>query len=363
MVVLDGDGVGPEVIGAARRVLDWLIDRRNFPCEVEAHDYGLSRHQRTGSLLDDELLDACMSADAVLFGAMGGPGYDRMRPEERRKGSVLRLRAEMKVFANLRPAAGWAELADAVPLKEEVIDNVDLLLVREANGGAYFGTPRGIEDLGNGEQRGFNTDVYTTSEVKRVARTAFRLARERGGRVCSVDKSNVLEVGVVWREAVTQVHRDEFPDLELVHMLVDNCAMQLVRNPRQFDVLVTSNMFGDILSDGAAAIMGSLGMAASASLNDAESDGRRRALYEPVHGSAPDIAGQGIANPLGCIASLALALRHSLDRVDDAGMVERAMRAAVGSGVRTPDIAGRHRPVGTAAMTAAVLRELDRLAG
>jgi 3-isopropylmalate dehydrogenase len=267
----------------------------------------------------------------------------------------------MKVFANLRPAVGFTELADAVPLKERVIEGVDLLLVREANGGLYVAEPRGIEKLDGGRERGVNTMAYTTEEVKRVARVAFRLAAGRSGRLCSVDKANVLEVSTVWRNAVVAVHRDEFPEIALSHMFVDNCAMQLVRDPRQFDVLVTDNIFGDILSDGSAAIMGSLGMAPSGALNDPEADGRRRGLYEPVHGSAPDIAGKGIANPIGAIWSLALALRHSFDRPDDAELIVRAVREALGKGVRTPDIAGEHVPVGTVAMADAILAELDRL--
>ena len=261
LAILPGDGVGPEVIAQARRVLDWVLANRNFALHVTGHDFGLACYAKTGELMTPEMRADVMAADAVLFGAMGGPEYDKIPREIRHRGGVLGLRTGMKVFANLRPAIGFTEIADAVPLKERVIDGVDLLLVREANGGLYVAQPRGIETMADGQERGVNTMAYTTDEVKRVARVAFRLAEQRSGRLCSVDKSNVLEVSNVWHNAVIAVHRDEFPDIELSHLFVDNCAMQLIRDPRQFDVLVTDNIFGDILSDGSAAIMGSLGMA------------------------------------------------------------------------------------------------------
>lgn len=362
LVVLPGDGVGPEVTAQAVRVLQWFRENRNFGCDVQQHDYGYHVFKETGSLYRPGVIEDAMASDAVLFGAMGGPEYDEIPPSVRRQGSVLRLRREMQVFANLRPARGFIEMADALPLKHSVVENVDLLLVREANGGIYFGEPRGIEELPDGQRRGTNTLVYTTDQIERVATAAFEFARQRSGRVCSVDKSNVLEVGALWRQTVTALHAERFSDVELTHMLVDNCAMQLVRNPAQFDVLVTTNMFGDILSDGAAAVMGSLGMAPSASLSEADKDGRRRALYEPVHGSAPDIAGQGIANPLGAIWSLAMAMRYSFERPEDADLIELAMRGVMKDGVRTADIAGDHRPVSTQAMGDAILAKLDALA-
>ena len=361
LVVLPGDGVGPEVTGEACRVLDWLRAERGFDCEVREHAYGFSVFREHGRLLLDEVLADALAADAVLFGAMGGPEYDDVPTPVRRAGSVLRLRTEMRTFANLRPAVGFPELADAVPFKESVIAGADILLVREANGGIYFGEPRGIETMDDGGRRGVNTLVYGSDEIARVARMAFGLARQRKGRLCSVDKSNVLESGALWRQVVTETHAQGFEDVELSHMLVDNCAMQLIRDPAQFDVIVTTNMFGDILSDGAAAIMGALGMAPSASLGEPDGDGRRHALYEPVHGSAPDIAGRGIANPLGAIWSLALALRHSFDRAGDAARIERAIRNVLGRGVRTADIAGDHQPVGTREMGDSVLAELAAL--
>ena len=362
LVVLPGDGVGPEVIAEALRVIAWLQQHREFDCDIRRHDYGYHVFRETGSLYRPGVIEDALASDAVLFGAMGGPEYDEIPPAVRRQGSVLRLRREMEVFANLRPARGFVELADAVPFKRSVIETADLLLVREANGGIYFGEPRGVEQLADGREKGVNTLTYTSDQIERVAAMAFELARTRSNRVCSVDKSNVLEVGALWRRVVTKLHAEKFSDVALSHMLVDNCAMQLARDPGQFDVMVTTNMFGDILSDGAAAVMGSLGMAPSASLSARAPDGRRRALYEPVHGSAPDIAGRGIANPLGAIWSLALALRYSFDREADAILIETAMRAVLQDGVRTADIAGDHQPVSTSAMGDAVLAKLQTLA-
>lgn len=363
LVVLPGDGVGPEVIAETMRVFDWLKRNRNFSCDVRHHDYGYHVFRETGSLYRPGVLDDALTCDAVLFGAMGGPEYDEIPPAVRRQGSVLRLRREMQVFANLRPARGFVEMADAVPFKQSVIEGVDLLLVREANGGIYFGEPRGIEELPDGRRQGVNSLVYTSDQIERVAAMAFELARQRTGRVCSVDKSNVLEVGALWRQTVTDLHAANYADVELSHMLVDNCAMQLARDPGQFDVMVTTNMFGDILSDGAAAVMGSLGMAPSASLSAPDENGRRRALYEPVHGSAPDIAGKGIANPLGAVWSLALAMRHSFNRPAEADLIEAAMRGVLADGVRTADIAGDHSPVSTKAMGDALLARLEALSG
>jgi len=361
LVILPGDGVGPEVIAETVRVLRWLETARGFDCEAIEHPYGFYVFKELGTLYSPGVIEDARAADAVLFGAMGGPDYDDIPPAVRRQGSVLRLRRELKLFANLRPSRGIVEIADAVPFKREVIDGVDNLIVREANAGIYFGEPRGIETLPNGFERGFNTLVYETDQIERVARAAFEIARTRTGRLCSVDKSNVLEVGQLWRKVVDRFGREEFPDVELSHMLVDNCAMQLARNPRQFDVLVTTNMFGDILSDAAAAIMGSLGMAPSAALSAPDENGRRNALYEPVHGSAPDIEGQGIANPVAAVWSLALAMRYSFDRPDDAGLIEQAMWNTLGKGIRTADIAGDFEPVSTSAMGDAILAELDTL--
>jgi len=304
-------------------------------------------------------------ADAILFGATGGPEFDAIPREAQRAGSLLAIRQGFELYANLRPVKPFAALLDASSLKPEVLRGVDMLIVRELTGGVYFGEPRGIETLPDGNRRGLNTHVYHTREIRRVAREAFELARTRRRRVCSVAKENVMEAGRLWREEVQALHDAEFADVELSHMLADNCAMQLVRAPAQFDVIVTDNLFGDILSDCAAMTTGSLGMLPSASLGPKRPDGSRAALYEPVHGSAPDIAGQGRANPLGSILSVAMMLRHSFGRAADADLLETAVSRALDKGVRTADIASGPTPVApvsTLAMGDAVLAELERLA-
>ena len=362
VIVLPGEGIGPEVIRQARRVIDWLGERRGLDIAVREEAYGVAAYRRHGGIVADEVRADLPTADAVLFGATGGPEFEEIPLEVRRAGSLLAIRREMQVFANLRPIVGYAELADASALKPDLMAGVDLIVVRELNGGLYFGEPRGIEDLPDGRQLGVNTLTYATDEIERIARAAFVLARGRDGRLCSVDKSNVLETGRLWREVVTRVGADEFPDVQLSHILVDNCAMQLAREPRQFDVLVADNMFGDILSDIGGAVAGSLGMLPSASLAAPGADGHRAALYEPVHGSAPDIAGRGVANPLGAVLSVALMLRHSLDREDDAALLERAVRRALGKGARTPDIRAPNRPaVSTEGMGDAVITALAEL--
>jgi 3-isopropylmalate dehydrogenase len=303
-----------------------------------------------------------MASDAVLLGAVGGPKWDSLPFEKKPERGLLRLRKEMQLFANLRPAIVFDALVDASTLKSEIVRGLDMMIVRELTGGVYFGTPRGIETLPDGSRRGVNTQVYTTGEILRVARVAFDLAHKRKRTVCSADKANVMESGVLWRDEVQKLRDAEYPDITLTHMYADNCAMQLVRNPRQFDVIVTDNLFGDILSDEAAMLTGSLGMLPSASLGARDSTGRRRALYEPVHGSAPDIAGKDMANPLATLLSFAMMLRYSFDQEAEASLVERAIEAVLASGVRTPDIMqpGATK-VSTTAMGDAVLRELDRL--
>jgi 3-isopropylmalate dehydrogenase len=359
ILVLGGDGVGPEVIAQAVRVLEWFKDRRGLRLELTEMPYGLSAFRAEGRILPDRTLDAVKAADAVLFGAIGGD-YAGVPIDVRRDGSILRLRRELGLFANLRPVRHWPALSAACPLREEVAGGADIALVRENTGGLYFGTPRGIEDLPDGRRTAFNTQRYASDEIERVARFAFELARTRSARVCSVDKSNVLETGVLWRETVTALHRREFPEVSLSHMLVDNCAMQLVRAPTQFDVIVTDNMFGDILSDGAGAVSVSLGMLPSAAIGAVRPDGRPAALYEPVHGSAPDIEGRGIANPLGAILSAALLLKHSAGRLEEARVLEQAVGMALAAGARTADIASAGQVVlGTAAMGDAVLSALD----
>ena len=296
----------------------------------------------------------------MLFGSVGGPKWETLPFELQPERGLLRLRKEMDLFANLRPAVVFEALADASSLKRELVAGLDLLIVRELTGGIYFGDPRGIETLPDGTRRGINTEVYTEPEIERVVRAAFELARKRQKRLCEVDKANVMESGILWREVANRVHPD-YPDVELSFMYADNCAMQLVRTPKQFDVIVTSNLFGDILSDCAAMLTGSLGMLPSASLGAADAQGRRKALYEPVHGSAPDIAGKGVANPLACILSFAMMLRYSFDLGDEADLVENAVRQTLASGARTGDIAtAAAARVSTREMGDAVLKQIEK---
>jgi len=304
-----------------------------------------------------------MGVDAVLLGAVGGPKWDSLPFAQKPERGLLRLRKEMELFANLRPALVFDALVEASTLKPEIVKGLDIMIIRELTGGMYFGTPRGVETLPNGERKGVNTHVYTTSEIQRVARVAFDLARKRGNKVCSAEKANVMEAGVLWREEVQKVHDQEYRDVELSHMYADNMAMQLVRNPRQFDVIVTDNLFGDMLSDEAAMLTGSLGMLPSASLGAPDKQGRRKALYEPVHGSAPDIAGKGLANPLATLLSFAMMLRYSFDQDAEATMVEKACTNVLDAGYRTPDIMqpGKTK-VSTKEMGEAVRKELAKLA-
>jgi 3-isopropylmalate dehydrogenase len=363
VVVIAGEGIGPEVMAQTRRVLDWFVARQGLGIVPHEALYGSEAYRRTGKVVPDETAAALRTADAILFGATGGPAYDALPAAARREGNLLRIRRSLDLYANLRPIVAIPALNDASSLKNRVLEGVDFIILRELSSGLYFGEPRGIETLPNGEKRGVNTHVYTSSEIRRVARFGFELARTRRRRVCSVDKSNVMEAGALWRQEVQALHDAEFQDVELAHMLVDNCAMQLVRRPAQFDVLLTCNMFGDILSDAAAMATGSLGMLPSASLGPVGADGRRPALYEPVHGSAPDIAGKGIANPLGAILSLALAFRLSLGEAKAADLLERAVGDALATGVRTRDILhDGGRLVGTRAMGDAVLGTLESAA-
>jgi 3-isopropylmalate dehydrogenase len=361
VVVIAGEGIGPEVIAEARRVLDWFVTRRRLGIAVQETLYGTAAFQRTGKVVPDETAVALRTADAILFGATGGPAYDALPAAARREGNLLRIRRSLDLYANLRPIVAIPALNEASSLKNRVLEGVDFVILRELSSGLYFGEPRGIETLPNGEKRGVNTHAYTSSEIRRVARFGFELARTRRRRVCSVDKSNVMEAGALWRQEVQALHDAEFADIELSHMLVDNCAMQLVRQPAQFDVLLTDNMFGDILSDAAAMVTGSLGMLPSASLGPVGADGRRAALYEPVHGSAPDIAGKGIANPLGAILSVAMAFRLTLGEPKAADLLERAVRDGLATGVRTRDIMrDGDSLVGTREMGTAVLAALER---
>ena len=363
ILALAGDGIGPEVMRESRRILAWLDRRGLVSFDVVEGLVGGASHDAHGTPLSEDTLRRAKAAQAVLFGAVGGPKWDKLPFELKPERGLLRLRKELGLFANLRPALVFAALSGASTLKPEVVKGLDLMIVRELTGGIYFGEPRGVETLADGTRRGVNTQVYTTPEIRRVARVAFELARKRRLKVCSADKANVMESGVLWREEVQKVRDEEYPDVALTHIYADNCAMQLVRDPKQFDVIVTDNLFGDILSDEAAMLTGSLGMLPSASLGASDAGGRRPALYEPVHGSAPDIAGKDVANPLAMALSLAMMLRYSFDRAREAELIERAISNVLAAGLRTADI---HEPgttkLSTTAMGDAVLRALDKLA-
>lgn len=347
LLLLPGDGIGPEVTTQVRRVAAALTPDLN----VEEAIYGGASYDAHGTPLTDEVRDRALASDAVLMGAVGGPQWASAPRHLRPEAGLLNLRKAMDVYANLRPAYCFEALADASSLKRELVSGLDIMFVRELTGGVYFGQPRGIEDLGDGQKRGVDTQVYTTAEIERVARVAFELARGRGNRVASAEKSNVMESGLLWKEVVTQLHAADYADVQLEHILADNCAMQLVRAPKQFDVIVTDNLFGDILSDAAAMLTGSLGMLPSAAIGDPNKPG----LYEPIHGSAPDIAGKGVANPLAAILSFEMALRWSLKRADAADALLAAVKAALDNGARTRDLGG---DLTTVQMGDAVLSQL-----
>ncbi|MEO9823380.1 MAG: 3-isopropylmalate dehydrogenase [Paracoccaceae bacterium] len=360
LLILPGDGIGPEVMAEVRKVIDWYGAKRDLAFDVSEDLVGGCAYDKHGKPLADETMAKAQEADAVLLGAVGGPQYDvlefKLKPEQ----GLLRLRKEMDLYANLRPAQCFDALADFSSLKPEVVGGLDIMIVRELTSGVYFGEPRGIEKVGN-ERVGINTQRYTESEIARAARSAFELARRRGNKVCSMEKANVMESGVLWRQVVTEVHEAEYSDVELTHMYADAGAMQLTRWPKQFDVIVTDNLFGDLLSDLAAMLTGSLGMLPSASLGAPMENGRPKALYEPVHGSAPDIAGTGKANPIACVLSFAMALRYSFDQGDEAARLEAAVEAVLADGLRTADLMGPDggTPVSTSAMGDAIIAKLD----
>ncbi|MBI0535302.1 3-isopropylmalate dehydrogenase [Roseomonas sp. KE2513] len=362
LLVLPGDGIGPEVVREVRRVIDWLDRRRQVTFDVEEGLVGGAAIDALGHPCPDRTMEQALAADAILFGSVGGPKWDSLPFEGRPELGILRLRKELGLFANLRPALVWSPLAQASSLKADLVDGLDLMIVRESTGGIYFGEPRGIETLPDGTRRGFDTETYSEEEIARVARIGFELAAKRSGRLTSVDKANVMQSGRFWREIVTRTAA-EFPNVELSHMYADNCAMQLASRPKQFDVILASNLFGDLLSDLAAAVTGSLGMLPSATLGAPDSSGRRHALYEPIHGSAPDIAGKGIANPCAQILSFAMLLRWSFGMEEDARLIENAVEKVLSGGLRTADIMvpGAAR-VGTSIMGEAVVRELDKMA-
>jgi 3-isopropylmalate dehydrogenase len=362
LLLLPGDGIGPEVMAEAKRVIAWF-NTRGAGFEHEEDLVGGAAYDAHGKAISEEAMQRALAADAVLFGAVGGPKWDDVPYDARPEAGLLRLRKDLELFANLRPAICYAALADASSLKRELVEGLDILILRELTGGVYFGEPKTIVDIGNGQKRAIDTQVYDTFEIERIARVAFDLARARRNKVTSMEKRNVMKTGVLWREVVTAVHDREYPDVALDHMLADAGGMQLVRAPKQFDVILTDNLFGDMLSDIAAMLTGSIGMLPSASLGmpDAKT-GKRKALYEPVHGAAPDIAGRGIANPIAMIASFGMALRYSFGMGKEADLLDAAIAATLDRGYRTGDIAtpGATR-VDTAGMGSAILAELDRL--
>ena len=361
LLILAGDGIGPEVMAEVKRIIAWFGAKRSVVFDVSEDLVGGCAYDAHGTPLHDDTMAKAQAVDAVLLGAVGGPKYDNLDFSVKPERGLLRLRKEMDLFANLRPAQCFDALADFSSLKREIVAGLDIMIVRELTSGVYFGEPRGIFPDNEGGRVGVNTQRYTTNEIRRVARSAFELARKRSNRVCSMEKANVMESGILWREEVQWVHDNEYPDVQLSHMYADNGAMQLVRNPKQFDVIVTDNLFGDLLSDAAAMLTGSLGMLPSASLGVPMANGRPKAMYEPVHGSAPDITGKGLANPIACILSFAMALRYSFDMGDEATRVETAIETVLANGARTADLMGPDggTPISTAGMGDAILAALD----
>jgi len=338
ILLLPGDGVGPEVVGETKKIINWFNKKKSLDFKIDQDLIGGASIDKHGMPITDEVFYKALESDAVILGACGGPQYDKLEFSKKPERGLLKLRKELKLFANLRPAICFKQLVDASPLKPEIVSGLDILIVRELTGGIYFGEPRGIEPIENGERKGINTHSYTTKEIQRVARVAFELATKRKNKVTSCEKSNVMESGVLWREEVQALRDKEYKKIELNHMLADNCAMQLLRNPKQFDVIVTDNLFGDMLSDEAAMLTGSLGLLPSASLGERDKNGRIRSLYEPVHGSAPDIAGKNIANPIATILSLSMALKYSFDLEKEAVLLDEAVQKVLDKGLRTKDI-------------------------
>jgi len=362
ILMLAGDGIGPEVMNEVKKVIAWMQSNKGIEFDIQEGLVGGASYDQQGTPLTNQTMEDALSSDAVLFGSVGGPKWDNVKREHRPEAGLLRLRKEMDLYANLRPASVFDALVQASTLKEEIISGLDLMIVRELTAGVYFGTPRGIEELEDGTKRAFDTETYTETEIVRVARVAFELSKKRSNRLHSVEKANVMESGVFWRDVVNQLHQTDYPEVELQHMYADNCAMQLVRNPKQFDVIVTSNLFGDILSDCAAMLTGSLGMLPSASLGDVNDSGQRKALYEPVHGSAPDIAGKQMANPIAMIMSYAMMLRYSFDLDAEATLVEQSVKNALSCGFRTADIMQENATeISTADMGVAIIEEISRL--
>jgi|TARA_B100000795_G_scaffold247847_1_gene214313 3-isopropylmalate dehydrogenase len=361
ILLLPGDGIGPEVIGEVKKIIQWFNSNKSLDFEIDEDLAGGISYDKHGTPITDEVFYKALECEVVMLGAVGGPKWDNLEFQKKPERALLKLRKELKLFANLRPAICFKQLVDASTLKPEIVSGLDLMIVRELTGGIYFGEPRGIKPIDNGERKGINTHTYTTSEIVRVAKVAFDLAKKRSNKVTSCEKSNVMESGQLWREEVQALHDKEYKEVELSHMLADNCAMQLLKNPKQFDVIVTDNLFGDMLSDQASMLTGSLGLLPSASLGAKNKDGEMRAMYEPIHGSAPDIEGKNIANPIASILSFAMALRYSLNLDNEADNLEKAVQDVLNKDLRTKDIISKgKKEVSTKEMGDAIIAHLQK---
>ena len=364
ILVLPGDGIGMEVMNEVLKIINWMGKNKSISFDIEERLVGGAAYDREGDSISDATMQEALSADAVLFGAVGGSKWDDVERAKRPEAALLRLRKELDLFANLRPAVVFDALANSSSLKIDIVKGLDILILRELTSGVYFGQPRGIEKISENEEKAVDTQSYTTSEITRIGKVSFDLAKKRNNKVTSVEKSNVMETGMFWKRTITNLHKKNFIDVNLDHMLADNCAMQLVRNPKQFDVILTDNLFGDLLSDIAAMLTGSLGMLPSASLGTMDEYGKRAAMYEPVHGSAPDIAGQGKANPLAMIMSFAMMLKYSFNMNEDSSLIERSVQNVLSKGLRTADIKqGSENAISTQDMGKAVIQELSILSG
>jgi 3-isopropylmalate dehydrogenase len=360
ILLLPGDGVGPEVIEEVKKISHWFNEKKSLDLKIDQDLAGGCSYDKHGTPITDEVFYKALESEVVMLGAVGGPKWENLEFSKRPERALLKLRKELKLFANLRPVVCFEQLIDASTLKPEIVSGLDIMIVRELTGGIYFGEPRGIKLIDNGERKGINTHTYTSSEIIRVAKVAFDLAKKRSNKVTSCEKSNVMEAGQLWKEEVQILHDAEYKNVELKHMLADNCAMQLLRNPKQFDVIVTDNLFGDMLSDQASMLTGSLGLLPSASFGAKNKDGKIRGMYEPIHGSAPDISGKGIANPIASILSFAMALRYSLDLDNEADALEKAVQDVLNDGLRTKDILSKGmKELSTSEMGAAIISKLQ----
>ena len=359
ILLLPGDGIGPEVIAEVKKIIVWFNKNKSLDFEIDEDLIGGSAYDKHGTPLTDEVFYKALESEAVILGAVGGPKWDNLEFSKKPERALLKLRKELKLFANLRPAICFKQLVDASSLKPEIVSGLDIMIVRELTGGIYYGEPRGIKPIDNGGRKGINTHTYTTSEIERVARVAFDLAKKRKNKVTSCEKSNVMEAGQLWKEEVQTLHEKEYKEVELKHMLADNCAMQLIRNPKQFDVIVTDNLFGDLLSDAAAMLTGSLGMLPSASLGGIKNGNYLSGLYEPVHGSAPDIAGKNIANPIATILSFSMMLFYSFNNQKLSQIIDNSVKTVLDKGFRTMDIMDeKSKKVGTKQMGDLIIEEI-----